>query len=191
MNLMDTIDEIGIFETNTQLVKYATNSELMNDIAQYIPIVSNLSMIKNVDCVIKRILNLQKRNIMFLSNEILILEKLLNYNSCFDNIIVVLSNNLKKSQKENIIKNSPSKFINYINELDYPTIIKPKDSVIISFGYKDNKKCLLTKNNYRTLEVYKDFLGEMVFVNCFENDVKERVKNWVSINEDKYFTREI
>lgn len=191
MNLMDTIDEIGIFETNTQLVKYATNSELMNDIAQYIPIVSNLSMIKNVDCVIKRILNLQKRNIMFLSNEILILEKLLNYNSCFDNIIVVLSNNLKKSQKENIIKNSPSKFISYINELDYPTIIKPKDSVIISFGYKDNKKCLLTKNNYRTLEVYKDFLGEMVFVNCFENDVKERVKNWVSINEDKYFTREI
>lgn len=191
MNLMDTIDEIGIFETNTQLVKYATNSELMNDIAQYIPIVSNLSMIKNVDYVIKRILNLQKRNIMFLSNEILILEKLLNYNSCFDNIIVVLSNNLKKSQKENIIKNSPSKFISYINELDYPTIIKPKDSVIISFGYKDNKKCLLTKNNYRTLEVYKDFLGEMVFVNCFENDVKERVKNWVSINEDKYFTREI
>ena len=191
MNLMDTIDEIGIFETNTQLVKYATNSELMNDIAQYIPIVSNLSMIKNVDYVIKRILNFQKRNIMFLSNEILILEKLLNYNSCFDNIIVVLSNNLKKSQKENIIKNSPSKFISYINELDYPTIIKPKDSVIISFGYKDNKKCLLTKNNYRTLEVYKDFLGEMVFVNCFENDVKERVKNWVSINEDKYFTREI
>lgn len=191
MNLMDTIDEIGIFETNTQLVKYATNSELMNDIAQYIPIVSNLSMIKNVDYVIKRILNLQKRNIMFLSNEILILEKLLNYNSYFDNIIVVLSNNLKKSQKENIIKNSPSKFISYINELDYPTIIKPKDSVIISFGYKDNKKCLLTKNNYRTLEVYKDFLGEMVFVNCFENDVKERVKNWVSINEDKYFTREI
>lgn len=191
MNLMDTIDEIGIFETNTQLVKYATNSELMNDIAQYIPIVSNLSMIKNVDYVIKRILNLQKRNIMFLSNEILILEKLLNYNSCFDNIIVVLSNNLKKSQKENIIKNSPSKFISYINELDYPTIIKPKDSVIISFGYKDNKKCLLTKNNYRTLEVYKDFLGEMVFVNCSENDVKERVKNWVSINEDKYFTREI
>ncbi len=191
MNLMDTIDEIGIFETNTQLVKYATNSELMNDIAQYIPIVSNLSMIKNVDYVIKRILNLQKRNIMFLSNEILILEKLLNYNSCFDNIIVVLSNNLKKSQKENIIKNSPSKFISYINELDYPTIIKPKDSVIISFGYKDNKKCLLTKNNYRTLDVYKDFLGEMVFVNCFENDVKERVKNWVSINEDKYFTREI
>ena len=45
MNLMDTIDEIGIFETNTQLVKYATNSELMNDIAHYIPIVSNLSMI--------------------------------------------------------------------------------------------------------------------------------------------------
>lgn len=191
MNLMDTIDEIGIFETNTQLVKYATNSELMNDIAQYIPIATNLSMIKNVDYVIKRILNLQKRNIMFLSNEILILEQLLNYNNCFDNIIVVLSNNLKKVQKQNIIKNSPSKFISYINELEYPTIIKPKDSAIISFGYKDNKKCLLTKNNYRTLEVYKDFLGEMVFVNCFENDVKERVKNWISINEDKYFTREI
>ena len=38
MNLIDTIDEIGIFETNIQLIKYIDNVELMYDISKYIPV---------------------------------------------------------------------------------------------------------------------------------------------------------
>ena len=110
-----------------------------------------------------KLLNLQKKNIMLLSNEIFALENLLEYKGYFNNIIVVLSGNLNKEQKENIIKNSPNKdVIKYINELEYPTLIKPKDSVIILFGYRSGDKCLLTKNSYRSLEIYKNFLGDKI-----------------------------
>ena len=40
---------------------------------------------------------------MFLSNEIAVLEGMLKYKDYFDNIIVVLSGNLSKKQKEIII----------------------------------------------------------------------------------------
>lgn len=190
MNLIDTINEIGIFETNLQLEKYVNNKSLMHDISKYIPISLNALSKQQVDDAIVKILNLQKRNIMLLSNEISILENLLNYKKCFDNIIVVLSGNLNKEQKENIIKNSPNKnFIKYISELEYPSLIKPKNSVIITFGYRNGNKCLLTKNSYRTMEIYNDFLGEKIFISCSQENINERPKNWVSINSEKYFTK--
>ena len=190
MNLIDTIDEIGIFETNIQLKKYIDNAELMYDISKYVPISSNSFTLHSVNDVTIKILNLQKRNIMFLSNEIAVLEGILKYKDYFDNIIVVLSGNLSKEQKEIIIKNSPDhNFIKYINELEFPSLIKPKNSVIVSFGYKNGNKCLLNKKSYRTLEIYKEFLGEKVFVSCSNESISERPKNWISINGEKYFTK--
>ena len=190
MNLIDTIDEIGIFETNIQLNKYIDNVELMYDISKYVPISSNSFTLRSVNDVTIKILNLQKRNIMFLSNEIAVLEGMLKYKDYFDNIIVVLSGNLSKKQKEIIIKNSPDhNFIKYINELEFPSLIKPKNSVIVSFGYKNGNKCLLNKKSYRTLEIYKEFLGEKVFVSCLNESISERPKNWISINGEKYFTK--
>ena len=73
MNLIDTINEIGIFETNLQLEKYVNNKSLMHDISKYIPISLNALSKQQVDDAIVKILNLQKRNIMLLSNEISIL----------------------------------------------------------------------------------------------------------------------
>lgn len=190
MNLIDTIDEIGIFETNIQLNKYIDNVELMYDISKYIPVSSDSSTLRSVNEVVIKILNLRKKNIMFLSNEIAILEGMLKYKEYFDNIIVVLSSNLSKKQKEIIIKNSPNQdIVKYINELEYPTLIKPKNSVIVSFGYKNGNKCLLNKKSYRTLEIYKEFLGEKVFVSCLNESISERPKNWISINGEKYFTK--
>lgn len=190
MNLIDTIDEIGIFETNIQLNKYIDNVELMYDISKYIPVSSDSSTLRSVNEVVIKILNLRKKNIMFLSNEIAILEGMLKYKEYFDNIIVVLSSNLSKEQKEIIIKNSPNQdIIKYINELEYPTLIKPKNSVIVSFGYKNGNKCLLNKKSYRTLEIYKEFLGEKVFISCLNESISERPKNWISINGEKYFTK--
>lgn len=190
MNLIDTIDEIGIFETNIQLNKYIDNVELMYDISKYIPVSSDSSTLRSVNEVVIKILNLRKKNIMFLSNEIAILEGMLKYKEYFDNIIVVLSSNLSKEQKEIIIKNSPNQdIVKYINELEYQTLIKPKNSVIVSFGYKNGNKCLLNKKSYRTLEIYKEFLGEKVFVSCLNESISERPKNWISINGEKYFTK--
>lgn len=192
MNLNEVIDEIGILETNIHLKKYEKNNELMENISQNIPISFYSLSESEIFEISRKIINLQKQNIMFLSNEISVLEKLLNYKKYFYNLIVVLSGNLSKNQKDNIINNSPnSKIIKYINELEYPLIIKPRNSILIAFGYKNSGKCIITQNSYRTLEIYKDFLGDKVFINCSKEEIKTRPKNWISINYEKYFTREI
>ena len=56
MNLIDTIDEIGIFETNIQLKKYIDNAELMYDISKYVPISSNSFTLRSVNDVTIKIL---------------------------------------------------------------------------------------------------------------------------------------
>ena len=61
MNLIDTIDEIGIFETNIQLNKYIDNVELMYDISKYIPVSSDSSKLRSVNEVFIKILNLRKK----------------------------------------------------------------------------------------------------------------------------------
>lgn len=189
MNLMDAIDEIGIFETNLNIYKYLNNKELLYNISKYIPI-SSFQSGYNVKDVIVEIINLHKRNIMLLSNEISILDGLLEYKEFFDNIIVVLSKNLNNIQIKNIINNSPDKScIEYISELEFPSLIKPKNSAIISFGYKKGNKCLLTKNNYRMLMIYNNFLGEKVFISCSKEKVDIRPMGWVLINGENHFTK--
>ena len=190
MDLSNAIEEIGILETNIQLEKYLNSMELMNEISHYIPIPRNLSTKGTINSLIMKLLNLNKKNILMLSNEIALIEKIVEYLKYFDNIIVVLSRNLSIIQIEEIKNNVPKSInINFIKELEFPVVIKPKDSIILSFGYLSGKKCLVSKNNYRMLEIYKGFLGEKIFVNCSDEEINERPKNWILVNSDKYFTK--
>lgn len=190
MNLADIIDEIGIYEISIHINKYISDNELINNVSKYIPISNNLYTMNSVEDVVLKILSLRKKNIMFLSNEIAILEGLMKYKDYFDNIIVVLSNSLNNEQRSNIIRNSPNnKYIKYINELEFPSLMKPKNSAIISFGYNDGNKCLINRKNYRTLEIYKEFLGEKIFLSLLNEKIVERPKNWISINGENYFTK--
>ena len=125
-----------------------------------------------------------------LSNEIALIEKMVEYKDFFENIIVVLSRNLKSTQINQIKKNIPKDInVSFIKELEFPTIIKPKDSAIIAFGYLSGKRCLVSKNSYRMMEIYKDFLGEKIFISCANEDINQRPRNWILLNQEKYFTK--
>lgn len=190
MDLNKTIEEIGILETNNNIEKYYWNNKLIEDVSNYIPI-SLYSITESIiNNILINLLNFKKKNILMLSNEIALLEKMAEYNNFFDNIIVVLSRNLSEKQKEQIKNNVPKNInVNFITELEFPKIIKPKDSLILIFGYISGNSCLLSKNSYRMLEIYKDFLGEKVFVSCSTENIKQRPKNWILITKEKYFTK--
>ena len=190
MDLNKTIEEIGVLETNIQIEKYLYNKKLMQDISKYIPIPSYSSTSTIIDNVILNLKKLKKENILMLSNEIALIEQMSKYSDCFKNVIVVLSRNLTSSQIVNIEKNTPRNInINFIRELDFPKLIKPKNSVILSFGYLSGNKCIISNNSYRMLEIYNDFLGEKIFVSCINEEINNRPKNWISINSDNYFTK--
>lgn len=190
MDLNNSIEEIGILETNIQVEKYLNNETLINDISNYIPI-SKKSLTKSIiNSTLIKLLNLKKKNILMLSNEIALIEKMIKYNKYFDNIIVVLSRNLSFLQIEEIKKNVPKNInVNFVKELEFPTLIKPKDSLILAFGYRSGNRCLISKNSYRMLEIYKEFLGEKIFVSCANDNITQRPKNWILINSEKYFTK--
>lgn len=190
MDLTKAIEEIGILETNRQIEKYVSNIDLMNCISHYIPIPKNSSTKSIINNAINKLLNLNKKNILMLSNEIALIEKIVEYHKYFDNIVIVLSRNLSINQIEEIKKNVPKGIkIHFIKELEFPSIMKPKDSIILSFGYISGKRCLVSKNNYRMLEIYKDFLGDKIFVSCADEEINERPKNWILVNSEKYFTK--
>ena len=116
------------------------------------------------------------------------IEKLLFHKEKIENILVCLSRNLSEEQVSNIKSNIPkNNNVTFINELEYPSIIKPKDSIILVVGYKNVNNCIVTDNTYRMLEIYKSFLGKKVFISCISENVKVKQKNFISINGKNYF----
>ena len=141
-----------------------------------------------VNNAVNKIIDMNKKNIFLLSNEITLIEKLLLHKEKIENILVCLSRNLSEEQVSNIKSNIPKNSnVTFINELEYPSIIKPKDSIILVVGYKNVNNCIVTDNTYRMLEIYKSFLGKKVFISCISENVKVKQKNFISINGKNYF----
>lgn len=185
-----SIEEIGILETNIQIEKYLEDKELTLNISKYIPISTHKDTKSIINNVLSKLINYKKKNILMLSNEFALIEQLIKYKNYFNNIIIVLSRNLSPLKEQDIKNNIPKDMnIYFIKELEFPSIIKPKDSLILVFGYKSGNNCLLSKTSYRMLEIYKNFLGEKIFVSCSKEDINQRPKNWIIINKEKYFTK--
>lgn len=188
MNIKDTLDEIGILETNLQIEKYIDDKSLLNNVSSEIPIPIKCETKDIIDNAMNRILELNKKNVFMLSNEIALIEKMLLYKDKIQNIIVCLSRNLSEEQINNIKSNIPKNSnVTFINELEYPSIIKPKDSIILVLGYVNGNNCIITNNTYRMVELYKNFLGKKVFVRCISDNVKIKQRNFISINGQNYF----
>lgn len=188
MNIKDTLDEIGILETNLQIEKYLSDKSLLNSVSSEMPIPIKCETKDIIDNAVNRILELNKKNIFMLSNEIALIEKMLLYKEKIQNIIVCLSRNLSEEQINNIKSNIPKNSnVTFINELEYPNIIKPKDSIILVLGYVNGNNCIVTNNTYRMVELYKSFLGKKVFISCISDNVKVKQRNFISINGQNYF----
>lgn len=190
MDYSGAIEEIGILETNLQIEKYLENEELIQEISMNMPIPSSINTKKIIRNGLKEVVKLKKKNLFVLSNEIAFFEEIFNKKIQFDNIIVVLSRNLTSEQKNNIIKNAHKNInMTFINELEYPTFLKPNNSVLLSFGYVVGNNCIISENVYRMIEIYKDFLGEKIFIGCVDSEFIEKPKGWLMINGDNYFTK--
>ena len=188
MNIKDTLDEIGILETNLQIEKYIDDKSLLNNVYSEMPVPIKCETKDIIDNAMNKILELNKKNVFMLSNEIALIEKMLLYKDKIQNIIVCLSRNLSEEQINNIKSNIPKNSnVTFINELEYPSIIKPKDSIILVLGYVNGNNCIVTNNTYRMVELYKSFLGKKVFVRCISDNVKIKQKNFISINAQNYF----
>jgi len=188
MNIKNILDEIGILETNLQIEKYIDDKVLIKKIEDEMPVPMKCETQEIINNAVSKILELDKKNIFLLSNEIGIIEQLLHHTDKIENIMVGLSRNLSEEQKNNIKNNIPKNSnIIFINELEYPAILKPKDSIILILGYINGNNCIVTDNVYRMTELYKSFLGKKVFINCISDDIKLRQKNFISMNRENYF----
>lgn len=188
MNIKDTLDEIGILETNIQIEKYMDDKSLLDSVSSEMPIPTRIETKEIINNAIEKILELNKKNIFMLSNEIALIEKFLLHKDKIQNIIVCLSRNLSDEQLSNIKSNVPKNSnVTFVHELEYPNIIKPRDSILLVLGYLNGNNSIVTNNTYRMIELYKSFLGKKVFVSCISDNVKLRQKNFISINSKNYF----
>lgn len=187
MDLIETINEIGILETNKNIENYLSNKFLVEEISYGIPLPEFGSTNIILDNAIKNIIDKGKENIFMLSNEIAFIEQLALHKEHIKSIIVGLSSSLLIESVNNIKKNTPIDInVKYINELEFPKIIRPKNSVLIAFGYKSFNNCFVTRETFRMIELYRGFLGQKVFISCNLGNVV-KPKGLVSINSQVYF----
>lgn len=190
MKITNLINELGLLKINQCLCKY--DKKLKNNLLEYFPISNEQDYVNLVDKSIFKLLNYNKKNIFILSNELLFLERLSYYNISFQNIIVCLSHSLNDEQKDNIKHNIPNNLnISFINELEFPTLLKPNNSLIVTFGYRYGTNYILSENNYSLIETYKSFLGKKILITCSNDSIAYKPMNWVSINRNNDLFTEV
>ena len=87
--LTNTIEEIGILEINLKIEKYLDNRELIESISSYMPLVKTLSTKDKIDYIVQKILALKKKNLLLLSIEIALIDKLVEYKDYIFKIIFI------------------------------------------------------------------------------------------------------
>ena len=190
MEIINLTNELGVLKINECLSKY--DDEFKKNLLEYIPISHSQNYTDLIDKAIFKLLSYNKQNIFILSNELLFLERLSYYNIHFQNIIICLSHALTNEQKDNIKRNVPNNLnISFVNELEFPTILKPNNSLIITFGYKYGYSYLLSNNNYSLIETYKSFLGKKILINCSCFPISNKPDNWISINKNNNLFTEV
>ena len=107
MNIRDTLNEIGIFETNLQIEKYIDDEALLKSVSSEMPVPIKCETKTIVNNAVNKIIDMNKKNIFLLSNEITLIEKLLLHKEKIENILVCLSRNLSEEQVSNIKSNIP------------------------------------------------------------------------------------
>ena len=127
-----------------------------------------------------------KKNIMFLTPEIALIDELLKYDN-ETQFIIALPNFMEEETKENIINNNPdSKRVLFLQDSLSPSSFLPCNSLLVTCGFITGHCFMVLPETYSLNEKHHSFLGKKLFIPYTEFSEPIRYDDWIEINNDKF-----
>ncbi|MDR2198472.1 MAG: hypothetical protein LBR53_03260 [Deltaproteobacteria bacterium] len=164
MNIMSTVEEIGILET---LKVVAANNAGQKMLATHLPIVSKDYVEILTLNLAEALFNTGKRKLLLILPEIALLECLAEMN-WRGKAIILLPFDMEVESKERIKSNIPAGIeTEIIDEGAYPSKFRPDNGAIVCTGMIQNDFFYYTlPASSRMMGQYRQFNGEKLFLSC-------------------------
>ena len=186
-NLQPIISEIGVIETAIDHVKYANDFQIVGDCSKYLPF-PDLEFQDRMIRIAEHIKNLSKEKILLLTPEIALLDHLAKGDSISE-VLVCIPADFDEETVERIENNFPDGIhVKIIEENGFPKDFKPSNAAIVAVGYADDDRAIILRDNYKMMNVYKDFYGMKILVSCQSDESSARPLGWIAINTAEFFT---
>jgi hypothetical protein len=186
--IMDTLKDvrsIGLFETSKNLVKVLSCEEVYNKVGAVMPLPYD-SIEQNMKDIAIWIHNFHKKNIMFLTPEIALIDELLKLSNDTQ-FIIALPNFIDEETKETILNNNPdTKRVFFLQDFLSPSKFQPYNSLLITCGFITGDHYMVLPETFSLNEKHNNFLGKKLFIPYTEFSEPVRYDDWVEIKNDKF-----
>ena len=190
MNKLDSvISEIGVIETALKIIKYSDDPQVQLNCSKYMPF-PDKNFHNRIVSIANHIIDLKKEKILITTPEIALIEYLLKSNTISE-IIICLPTGLDEETLDRITKNFKyENNVKIIEENTFPKDFNLTNAAIITVGYseEDKDRAIILRENYKMMNVYKNFYGMRILISCQSGVSNERPIGWIAVNTKEIFT---
>ncbi len=189
-NIKNNLFETGLIETLSVVFKYIDDEDIIADTSLYLPIPEG-SIEGMAQSIAEYLDSLGKEKLLFLTPEIAVIEAVANCKNIKE-IIICLPTETTNDVRECIESNMPSaKQISFIKSTETPahSDFKVENSAIVCFGFWEGERAIVLNNNYKMMQMYKDFYGDKILISCGNGACGARPIGWTPINTYDFFNK--
>ena len=181
MDLQKTAREIGLFETADNLSKVRYSMDVIQKAGIAMPLPDD-DIGSKARAIANWLHGFAKRQYMFLTPEIRLIEELGVFSQGNDECIIMLPGNLESDAKERVRNNIPRNIkVTVLPDTVFPQTLFPGNGMIVICGYDAAGHPMVLPDTYRLAEHYRSFHGRKVFVPYTELDTAARYDGWLEL----------
>lgn len=185
MDMHKTAKEIGLFLTAINLATVMNSPDVQDKVGASMPLPDSDTE-RKVSNIVKWLVGFGKRNYMFLTPEIALIEELLKQTDDKAEITVTVPCDLDQEIKERLQNNLPhGATVELLEEPHFPANLYPRNGMIVTCGYLGGDRQMVMADTYRMVEHYSSFLGKKVFIPYVELSSATRYDGWMEIIQDR------
>ena len=178
--------ELGLFEAVRNISVVSNSLEVCDKVEQGMPM-PGADFAPRITQAVDYILSFGKRNLMFLSPEIALIEEIAKRKIPSMHVVLVLSGDMDPDSRTRLYNNIPNGISVQFLEENYFPGFRPSNGMVVSFGYMAGEHLMVLPECYRCIEKYHPrFYGRKAFVPYVVREDATRFGEWMEVNQNNF-----
>lgn len=186
MDLLKSIREIGFFEVGNNLTKVLDSGAVWSRAGEMMPL-PDKNVADNIEKIVKWIASFEKSKYLFLSPEIVLIERLAELCPQQEAMMLVPCD-MEKDAHIRLQDNCPRHMKTFLlKEPFFPEDFYPRNGIIVVCGYLAGGRIMVLPETYRMIDHYfGTFHGRKIFIPYVELTEGVRYGGWLEASMDKF-----
>lgn len=186
MDIIKTSRELGLFEVASNISLVSGSMEVCDKIEQRMPM-PGADFAPRITQAVDYILSFGKRNLMFLSPEIALIEEIAKRKIPGMHVVLTLPGDMDPDARVRLHNNIPDGISVQFLEENYFPGFRPSNGMVVSFGYMAGDRLMVLPECYRCIEKYHPrFYGRKAFVPYVVREDVPHFGEWLEVNHNSF-----